>query len=365
MTDERPLVLINDETLLDEVLRLAAAVGCEVERVPDTVAAESRWAGAPLVIVDEDVLTAAESPPRRDGVVLVCKSALPAGSWRVAFEAGVSKVVVLPDSENVLISAFADIAEGPRGGDGRVLAVLGGCGGAGASVFAAATGLAVCRDGADALLLDCDPLGGGADLVLGMERAEGLRWSGLRDTSGRLSMTDLAAALPARSHGGGSLSVLSCDRPGGGPTGPAGPTTEAVTAVLAAARRAGSTVICDVARHLGAGAAAAVANADLVIVVLPAEVRACAATAGVIRLLGRHTGRARIVVRGPGPDGLGGPAIARTLGVQLAAEFRSERALPRAIERGLFTGGPRSSLATAASEVLEALASACAEPVRS
>ncbi|WP_342768608.1 septum site-determining protein Ssd [Amycolatopsis palatopharyngis] len=353
--DDRPLVLVNDEVLLDEVLRLAAAVGCDVERVPDAVAAEARWAEAPLVIVDEDVLAACEPPPRRESVVLVCKSALPAESWRIAFEAGVSKVIALPDSESVLISVLADVAEGPRGGAGRVLAVLGGCGGAGASVFAAATGLAVCRAGTDALLVDCDPLGGGADLVLGVERADGLRWPGLRVTSGRVAMADLVAALPARRQGGGRLSVLSCDRQSEGPA------AEAVTAVLDAARRAGGTVICDVPRHLGAGAAAAVAQADLVAVVLPAEVRACAAAAGVIRLLGRHAGRACVVVRGPGPDGLGGPDMARTLGVPLAAEFRSERGLPRTVERGAFSGGARGSLAEAARDVLQALSAACAE----
>jgi secretion/DNA translocation related CpaE-like protein len=357
VTDNRPLVLINDEVLLDEVLRLAAAVGCDIERVPDAVAAEARWAGAPLVIVDEDVLAGREPPPRRSGVLLVCKSALAAESWRMAFEAGVDRVIALPDAEGVLISALADIAEGPRGGDGQVLAVLGGCGGAGASVFAAAAGLVASGDGGDALLLDCDPLGGGADLVLGAERDAGLRWPDLRLTSGRVSMADLTAALPARQNGDGRLSVLSCDRAGEGPT------AEAVAAVLDAARRAGSTVICDVARHLGAGAAAAVARADLVALVVPAEVRACVAAARVIRLLGGHSGRVRIVVRGPGPDGLSATEIAKTLGVPVVAELRSERGLPRTIERGVFAAGPRSSLAVAATDVLDLLHSNVVEPM--
>jgi secretion/DNA translocation related CpaE-like protein len=356
VTDNRPLVLINDEVLLDEVLRLAAAVGCDIERVPDAVAAEARWAGAPLVIVDEDVLAGREPPSRRSGVLLVCTSALAAESWRMAFEAGVDRVIALPDAEGVLISALADIAEGPRGGDGQVLAVLGGCGGAGASVFAAGAGLVASRDGGDALLLDCDPLGGGADLILGAERDAGLRWPDLRLTSGRVSMADLTAALPARQNGDGRLSVLSCDRAGEGPT------AEAVAAVLDAARRAGSTVICDVARHLG-GAAAAVARANLVALVVPAEVRACVAAARVIRLLEGHSARARIVVRGPGPDGLGATEIAKALGVPVVAELRSERGLPRTIERGAFAAGPRSSLAVAATDVLDLLYSKVVEPV--
>lgn len=357
VTDNRPLVLINDEVLLDEVLRLAAAVGCDVERVPDTVAAEARWAGAPLVIVDQEVLAGPEPPPRRSGVVLVCKSGVPAGSWRLAFEADVDSVVPLPDAEGVLISALADVAEGPRGGDGQVLAVIGGCGGAGASVFAAAAGLIACRAGGDALLLDCDPLGGGSDLILGAERDVGLRWPDLNVTSGRVSMADLTAALPARQNGDGNLSVLSCARTGEGPT------AEAVAAVLDAARRAGNTVVCDVARQLSAGAAAAVTSADLVALVVPAEVRACVAAGRVVRLLGRHSARTRIVVRGPGPDGLSTAEIAKTLGVPVVAELRSERGLPRTIERGAFSAGRRTSLAVAVKDVLDLLPSNNTEPV--
>ncbi|MET0520651.1 MAG: hypothetical protein ABW156_01565, partial [Jiangellaceae bacterium] len=50
----RSLVLTADEALLDELLRLAAAAGVEVDVAPDRVAARPRWQAAPLVVVGDD-----------------------------------------------------------------------------------------------------------------------------------------------------------------------------------------------------------------------------------------------------------------------------------------------------------------------
>src|SRR2546421_4099891 len=52
MNTTRPLALIDDAELLDTVLNLAAAAGCELERVPDAESARPRWNSAPLVILD-------------------------------------------------------------------------------------------------------------------------------------------------------------------------------------------------------------------------------------------------------------------------------------------------------------------------
>ena len=39
----RPMAFVEDEDLLDDVLKLAAAAGCDLECVPDTAAARLRW----------------------------------------------------------------------------------------------------------------------------------------------------------------------------------------------------------------------------------------------------------------------------------------------------------------------------------
>jgi hypothetical protein len=48
----RPVALVGDEPVLDDLLRLAAAAGCELERVPDVAALRGCWANAPLVLLD-------------------------------------------------------------------------------------------------------------------------------------------------------------------------------------------------------------------------------------------------------------------------------------------------------------------------
>lgn len=281
----RPVVLASDGELLDDVLRLAAAAGCDAERVPDAAALRQRWASAPLVLLDEaGALACAQArTPRRDGVVLVVRGAPEASVWQRAVAVGAEHVVTLPDAEPWLVGALADACEGPMR-PGRVLTLVGGRGGAGASVLAAAVAMAAVRAGRHALLVDCDPLGGGLDLVVGAEDADGLRWPGLALGGGRIAASSLHTALPAAPVGPapGGLTVLSCDREGRGPD-PA-----AVAAVVEAGRRGGEVVVCDLPRQLTEAACAALDRADLSLVVVPAEVRACAAAARVIGgLLGR------------------------------------------------------------------------------
>lgn len=350
MTENRPLVVVSEESVLDEVLRLAAAVGCAVERLPDLASATDRWLRAPLVIVDEAAAHDEQDLPRRDGVLLICNSSPASSTWQRAFAMGAQQVLCLPDEEATLIAALADVVEGPTQPGGRVLAVVGGRGGAGASVLAASVGVCCVRHGGNALLVDCDSLGGGVDLLLGAERDEGLRWPALRLNAGRVSMVALAEALPGRAVGHGRLSFVSCDREGPGPTGPA------VSAVIEAGRRAGRMVVCDLPRNLGAAAATAADRADLVVLVVPAEVRACIAAQRVLKRLGGSAERTRVLVRGPAPDGLSAQQVADAVGAPLLAAMRPEPNLDRSLERGQFEPRRKGPLAVATRLVLNAAA---------
>jgi secretion/DNA translocation related CpaE-like protein len=344
MTDDRPLVIVSDETLLDEVLRLAAAVGCDVERAPDLTSAGRAWARAPLVLIDEEVIEGDVELPRRPEVLLVTKGSPAASTWERAFAAGVQQVLSLPDAETALVGALADIAEGPIVPGGCVVGVIGGRGGAGASVFAAALGLAAGEDGA--LLVDCDPLGGGLDLLLGAESSEGARWPGLRLDGGRISMTALRAALPEHTHRHGRFSFISCDREGDGPG------CDAIASVVDAGRRAGKVVVCDLPRHLDAGVSPVVERADLIVLVVPAEVRACVSARRVVDGLGDRADRVKLVVRGPAPGGLAPQDAAETVRVPLLTSMAPERHLERYVENGEFTPRMRGPLLTAARMVL-------------
>src|SRR3954468_4077584 len=88
---------------------------------------------------------------------------------------------------------------------GRVIGVVGGSGGVGASSFAAV--LAVVAG--DSVLVDLDVAGGGVDVLLGIERMAGARWSGLQLAGGRLAPTALISGLP---HWG-RCAVLAADVP--------------------------------------------------------------------------------------------------------------------------------------------------------
>jgi secretion/DNA translocation related CpaE-like protein len=347
--------MVSDPDLLDTVLRLAAAAGCELQRAVDPPQARAFWAEAPLVLLDATAAAqcARAGLPRRGDVVLAVRGEPEPAVWRHAVAVGADHVVALPEAEQWLVAALTDAAEGPRPG-GTVLAVVGGRGGAGASVLAAAVAVTAVREGARALLVDCDPLGGGLDLVLGAEDLGGLRWPGVGVEGGRVPAAALHAALPSPRVGrrDGALGVLSCDRSAHGPA-PA-----AVRAVVEAGRRAGDTVVCDLPRYPTEAAVAALAVADLVALVVPADVRASAAGARVAALLGAHGRPVRAVVRGPAPGGVGAEEVARAVGLPLLAAMRPEPGLARALERGEAPPRPHGPLAGAARAVLAELRAA-------
>lgn len=343
----RPLVLTADEQILDDLLRLSAAAGTELEVARDAGAARRRWPTAPLVIVGDDqadaVLTS--GPPRRPGVVVAART-LQEATWRRAVGLGAERVVCLPAEESVLIDALADVVDG---GCRRavVVGMVGGRGGAGASVLA--TGLAVTssRRGLATMLIDADPYGGGIDLLLGAEHSGGLRWPDLAETRGRVGGSALREHLP-EPHG---LTVLSWDR-GDLLSVPA----EAVRAVVGGAGRAWDLVVVDLPRRMDPATEEALARCSCVLLVVPAEVRAVAAASRVATGLALVAADVRAVVRGPAPSGLRAVEIAAALGLPLAAEIDSEPAVVAALERGEPPGrSGRGSLALACRDLLAEL----------
>jgi secretion/DNA translocation related CpaE-like protein len=287
---------------------------------------------------------------RRERVVVLARGEPPEELWRHAVAVGAEHVIALPEAEDWLVSALADAAEGAHR-RGRVLAVVGGRGGAGASVLATAVAIAGVADGERVMLVDCDPLGGGLDLLLGAEEVRGVRWPDLTLTEGRVPSASLRAALPRPTVGGGpgELTVLSCDRRG------AGPRPGAVTSVLDAGRRAGEVVVCDVPRYPVEAAVAAIDGADLTVLLVPAEVRSTAAAARVAGVLRQRGGPMQLLVRGPAPGGLSPRDVAAALALPLLHAMRPQPGLARALDRGSPPGGRRGPLALAARAVLDEL----------
>ncbi len=163
---------------------------------------------------------------------------------------------------------------------GPVVGVIGGRGGVGASTLAAALALAA----APAMLVDLDPAGGGIDVLLGAERLDGARWSGLALGGGNLDPEDLLAGLPRV----GGIAVLAADV--------AHLDADAAEQVLGAAASAGP-VIVDLPRQPIAARSAALAACDLVAVLIDSDVGGLAAAHATLAGLGEVPGAVAVVVR--------------------------------------------------------------------
>ncbi len=300
----RPLYVGAHAPLLDEVLRLAAAAGVELDVVPDPGAARRQWLAAPLVLVGGDVAeqAAAVGLPRREDVLLVTADLDDAQVWQRAVHVGARRIAFLPEAEAWLVDELADVVAGGRA---RCVAVVGGRGGAGATTLAVALAVTGTRTGRSTLLVDGDPLGGGIDLALGGESTTGVRWPELVTASGRVSPLALREALPAID----ALSVLSWDR-----SDVLDVPADAMSAVLNAGLRGGDLVVVDLPRRVGDAASVALAAADLTLLVVPAEVRAVAAAARVAAAVSAACADLRVVVRDPAPSGLSAEVVAELSG---------------------------------------------------
>jgi secretion/DNA translocation related CpaE-like protein len=325
------LIVSADAALLDDLLRLAAAADAEARVASDAVRARSAWRDAALVVVGPDLAAdlAGCAPPRRPAVILATAQHESDEVYRLAVDIGAQDVVSLPDAETWLVERMAAAAE-PVVLGATTVGVIGGRGGAGASVLAATLARCAAVRGLRTLLIDGDPLGGGIDLVLGAEGTPGARWSDYCERRGRLSSAALHDSLPAR----GGLAVLSWHRGAVEPI-----SAETMRSVLDAAARGYDLVVVDLPRHIGDASAEALAAADVTLIVVPAEVRAAVAADRVADLARHYTRDLRLVVRGPAPGGLKPTVIAESLRLPLVGVISTDRRLAGAIERGEPPGG--------------------------
>lgn len=322
---QRPLVVTSDDQLLDDILRLAAAAGVEVDVVPDAGSARSQWARPPVLIIGPDQVAALASlgSVRRSGVLVIGGSPDDTVALRGAVALRAEHVLSLPADEVLLTERLADAAEG-ESADATVVGVIGGRGGAGASVFATALAIAGIRQGLPTMLIDLDPWGGGLDLVLGAEQAAGVRWPELAGTRGRLGTKTLLAELPARRN----LTVVSSDRGQFVAISP-----DAAGAVTSAGRRGCDLVVIDLPRYLDPAADSALTQCTSVLLVVPTEVRAVAAAARVAGALTTATADVRVVARSTSAS-LSGADVAAALDLPLALEMPDEPRLAERLERG-------------------------------
>jgi secretion/DNA translocation related CpaE-like protein len=339
-----PLFVTADESLLDELLRLAAAAGTTPEVAHDPPAALRAWLKAPLVLVGEDLAEAVAqlAPPRRDAVFVVLTAPVPDGVFKLALALAAESVAELPRSEGWLVERLTDVLDsGPA--RGLTVGVVGGSGGSGATTFACALGQVAGRAG-PSVVIDTDPLGPGVDRVLGLDVVDGVRWGALGHTTGRLSARALRESLPRRDEVA-ALTWSSGARPR---------PLQAFAAreALSAARRGHDTVVVDLPRVLDPLTEELAARCDRILVTVITTV---AGVAAAMRTCARFAdpGALGLVVRGQGMDD---DSLCRALGVPVVQRMSDQRGLAETIDLGL---GPvrsrRGPLGRAAAGVLAEL----------
>ncbi|CAN5886523.1 hypothetical protein BH20ACT6_BH20ACT6_22600 [soil metagenome] len=127
-----PLLISNEESIVDEVQRLGAAAGTAVQVRRRPADLRSAWLAASTVLVGADVVADLidHRLPRRDRVLLITGSEPEPTSWRRAVEVGAEQVLSLPADREQLV-ALLD-ADGAAADGGVLVSVTGACGGAGA-----------------------------------------------------------------------------------------------------------------------------------------------------------------------------------------------------------------------------------------
>lgn len=389
---QRPLIITADPALLDDLLRLATAAATEVAVAPDPERALRSWRRAPLVVVGADLReTLGEAgPPSHPRLVIASRSPdapdlrimapdLPNGDGPAprppatvgpgsaasrprapgprkpgftgpgpkgaGFDDG-APIYLLPRDESLLVELFAAVGERRPA---PTVSVIGGRGGAGASLLTVALALAGERAGHSTALLDADPLGCGPDIYLGCDhtpQSPHTGWNDLMNQRSRTSWRALRDGLPRA----GLVDVLTWARGAGGqgtslPVG-------AARSVLASARRGSGLVVIDLPRSFDAATRVFLNHSDLVLLVVPADVYAVVSAARMVDALRQETDRLRLVVRGS-RGGLSTSVVTGSLGVDLHADLPPEPGLSRALTAGEVPARhPRSPLARYADRVV-------------
>jgi secretion/DNA translocation related CpaE-like protein len=326
-------VLVGDDPETTPlVLRAAAAAGREVEVVGTAREARSRWRGADDVLVcDSAVHACLDAGLGRRPDVVVVTTGTDDVPWSQVLALGAEAVVRLPDEEGLLLARLSRPAPGATAAP--VVGVVGGSGGAGASVLAAGLSVAAARRG-PVLLVDADPDGPGADLVLGAEEEPGARWPELGAAGAGVDPATLRQALPLAS----GVHVLASSR-----ADLAGPGPAAVGAVAGAARSGFGLVVVDLPRGRAEILDAAVPVCDVVLLVAVGDVRGATSAR---RLASRLDGAPlELVVRRLPGASLDGEALEHWLGLPVAAELPHDSRLVAALDRGDPPGLPRTRLA--------------------
>ena len=363
-----PVVLISSsQQLQDEVARIAAAAGMELEVMTDPGAAYIR--NPEVMLLGSDLAAAGlsgrwlagGSALQRSETILV-GTEQDTDLWQVAARMEAVRVAVLPAATGWLAEY---LGRRRNRSSGFVLGIVGGSGGAGASTLSCWLAQEAAERRLETLLVDGDPCGGGLDASLGSDEVPGVRWHDLADVRGALNPAQLVSALPQVAgfsllsvggdmDGSGTVDGFTSDQPAADD-----PAEESIRAVMEAARAAFALTIVDCARH---PSSQLLLSCDALLMVIPGRLRPVLAARSLSHRLGAAVPQAA-VVRGPLGDGLDEARAAEAAGLALAGYLPVVRRLEHAEARGLLLERGRSrSIRRVAGHLMEQITARLPDP---
>lgn len=349
------LVAVADPAAHPEAVHVAAATG---RPVVDVSAKEDsaddlmrHFPRAAAVLIDAefasalDELARAEEFDARGGVFAVAPDPGPAVAAAVG--RSVYPAFAVPAQAPELLARLGEALRAPARvtrstpagqqprRQGRVLACAGACGGSGASTIAAAVAKRAAGATNEVVLIDAVANSGGIDLLLGCEDRPGARWEDVDFSNGDVPGADLVNALPRADDG---VAILAGQRSLLGKTQQVDGL--ALKHAIKALRGAVDLIVVDVPCH-GDLLAAGTDVCDMVVIVVPAEVRPTAAATRLCADLARRHTATRVLVRHRAWSSLTVRDIEGLVKTPVLGELVTIRGLARVAELGGMTRVPQ------------------------
>lgn len=226
----------------------------------------------------------------------------------------------------------------------RIIGVVGGSGGVGASVLTASIAVRAAQAGLRPVCLDGDRFGGGLDVTLGLEQERGVRWPDLAGARGSIDGPELFRRLPAVD----GVRVLSFDRARDVPL-----TAEILRDVLLALSSAADLVVVDLPRPDHEFYAALAPSLDAMVLLAGSGIRDLAGASAIVGHLIEACPDVWLCLRTCGKGSHFADTVAGALDLPLLAVVREEPSLAADVLHGIPPGSSaRGALAAAADAVL-------------
>ncbi|GAB2502437.1 septum site-determining protein Ssd [Corynebacterium atrinae] len=351
------LVAVGDPVLHPEATHVAAATGYPLVDSVDPREISRLHSRARAIFVDSVTAPHLASLPRRESVYFLASDPGPI-DWQAALSCHAEQALVLPAQAPELLRELGHMStprtttasRSPRQSDyasGKIIAIVGAAGGAGTSTLAAAVARRARRCDVEVTVVDGCPNSGGLDLLVGVEETPGARWPDLGLGEGAVSAADLRAALPATSDG---IAILSAAR--STVADPFKLNAESFLPVVESLRAGSGLTVLD----LPHGADHTVFEAcDLVVLLVPAEVRPAAAAASLAKDLRLTRTGIVLLARHRAWSGLSAEDLEKLTGCEVIAELGTISRLARTVElSGLPSHLPRPLAAAADAVLIEA-----------